>query len=100
MVIGIRQLWLPNNEHNRYLKALSIIGRTLVHYYKFLLIKMHITEKDRYTLIEQSENNHTADCSIRVYLSFCDMHFDKQGFRVCASTTYCFQKTWELSYKY
>ena len=48
----------------------SIIGRTFVHYHKFLLIKIHITEKDQYTLIEQSENNQVADCSIRVYQSF------------------------------
>ena len=46
------------------------LGRALVHYHKFLFIKMHITEKDRYTLIEQSDNNQTADCSIRVYRSF------------------------------
>ena len=63
-------------EHNA-----SIIGRTLVHYHKFLLIKIYITEKDRYTLIEQSENK-TAECSIRVYRSFRDLDFDKQGFRV------------------
>ena len=50
-------------EHNA-----SITGRTLMQYYKFLLIKMHITDKDRYTLIDQSVDQLT-DCSIRVYLS-------------------------------
>ena len=35
-------------EHNA-----SIIGTTLVQYYKFLFVKIHITGKDRYTLIEQ-----------------------------------------------
>ena len=49
-------------EHNA-----SIIGRILVHYPKLLLTKIHITEKDQYTLIEQSENNQVANCSISVY---------------------------------
>ena len=89
-------------EHNS-----SIIGRTFVHYHKFLLIKIHITEKDRYTLIEQSEIIRQLTVLLEYIDLFCDMHFDKQGFRVCASAVYCFpikckftRKTWELRYKY
>ena len=36
-------------EHNA-----SIIGRIFEPYYKSLMVKINITEKDRYTLIEQS----------------------------------------------
>ena len=89
-------------EHNA-----SIIGRTLMHYHKFLLIKIHITEKDRYTLIEQSENNRQLTVLLEYINLFRDMDFDKQGFRVYASATYCFlikckftRKTRELRYKY
>ena len=48
----------------------SIIGRIFQPYYKSLIVKLHITEKDQYTLIEQSISNQAADCSIRVYQSF------------------------------
>ena len=72
-------------EHNA-----SIIGRTLVHYHKFLLIKIYITEKDRYTLIEQSENNRQLTVLLEYIDLFRDLDFDKQGFRVYASATYCF----------
>ena len=72
-------------EHNA-----SIIGRTLVHYHKFFLIKIHITEKDRYTLIEESENNRQLTVLLEYIDLFRDIDFDKQGVRVCASATYCF----------
>ena len=57
-------------EHNA-----SIIGRTLVHYHKFLRIKIHITEKDRYTLIEQSENNRQLTVLLEYIDLFRDMDF-------------------------
>ena len=71
--LGTHRLRWHNNEHNRCLSIehnASIIGRKLVYYHKFLLIKYVSQKKDRYTLIEQSENNQTADCSIRVYRPF------------------------------
>ena len=55
-LVGTRQLCWHNNEHNRLLKAASIIGRTLVQYHKLcvvsekncdeciVLAKMHILE--------------------------------------------------------
>ena len=67
-------------EHNA-----SIIGRTLVHYHKFLLIKIHITEKDQYILIEKSENNRQLTVLLEYIDLFCNMHFDKQEFRVSFS---------------
>ena len=65
-------------EHNA-----SIVGRILVPYYKSILVKIHITEKDRYSLKEQSvtliEQSGTA---ISIIDLFTEMHFDKQMFIV------------------
>ena len=49
-----------------------------MHYHKFfLLIRIHITEKDRYTLIEQSENIRQLTVLLEYIDLFRDMDFDK-----------------------
>jgi len=47
-----------------------------------------MTEKDQYTLIEQSVTPQTANHSIRVGSSFLKNAFNKLGFTVCASDSY------------
>ena len=88
-VVGTRRLCWHNKvpesiEHNA-----SIMGRTLVYYH-------YITEKDRYTLIEQSEKIRQLTVLLECIDLFCDMHFDNQRFRVCASATYCFPKKMQI----
>ena len=52
------------------------------------MVKIHITEKDRYTLIQQSITliDQAADCSIRVYrFSLSRAYFEEQR---CSLATY------------
>ena len=72
-------------EHNA-----SIIGRIFEPYYKSLVIKVYIIEKDRYTLIEQSMTLiYRTIRQLTVLLEYIDlfyhMHFEEQRF---ASATY------------
>ena len=60
-----------------------------------ILQSKYISQKN--TLIEQSVTLIVADCSIRVCQSFCDMHFNKQEFIVCASSHLLF--TYNIKHK-
>ena len=65
----------------------------------------YVTEKLIYSN-RTVNNSNRADCSIRVGQSLCELHFNQQGFTICASVSNylvleCIfvSKAWELRIK-